>query len=201
MSSLTEEHAEKNPFRQFDRWFKEVLRADFVEPTAAILATSSGSGKPSARAVLIKEYGQDGFVFYTNYQSRKGRELGENPNATLLFYWDRLVRQVRIEGKVAKVSAAQSDNYFDLRPRESRIGAIASPQSEVIRGREELEKRVAEIRRQYEAVEKIPRPPYWGGYILKPAYFEFWQGRENRLHDRIIYVRAGYKWSIRRLAP
>jgi len=201
MNPLTEDRVEKHPYLQFDKWFKEVLKADFKEPTAVILATSTRSGKPAARAVLMKEYNKEGFVFYTNYNSRKGKALRENPSAALLFYWDRLERQVRIEGKVAKVNKEQSDDYFDIRPRESRIGAIASPQSEVIDDRHVLERRVAELAKKFEAVEKIPRPAHWGGYILKPSYFEFWQGQPNRLHDRIVYILSKGNWKIKRLAP
>jgi len=201
MNLLTEDRVEKHPYLQFDKWFKDVLKADFREPTAVILATSTRRGKPSARAVLMKEYNENGFVFYTNYQSRKGRELDENPRAALLFYWDRLERQVRVEGKVSKVSSRQSDDYFGIRPRESRIGAIASPQSEVIKDRMVLEKKVAELAKKFEAIETIPRPVHWGGYTLKPTYFEFWQGQPNRLHDRIAYLLSKGNWKIKRLAP
>jgi pyridoxamine 5'-phosphate oxidase len=201
MNPLTEDQVEKNPFLQFDRWFKEMLKADFKEPTAVAVATSTKSGKPSVRMVLMKEYNDDGFVFYTNYQSRKGRELQENPKAAMLFFWDRLERQVRIEGKVQRVSQAQSDDYFNIRPRESRIGAIASPQSRVIESRAVLEKKIAALTKQYESVDIIPRPPHWGGFILKPSYFEFWQGRPSRLHDRIVYALSKGKWAIKRLAP
>jgi len=198
---LIEEQLEKHPADQFDKWFHEMLKADFKEPTAVALATSTKSGKPSVRMVLMKEYSKEGFVFYTNYQGRKGKELLENPNAALLFFWDRLERQVRIEGKVKKVSAKESDDYFNIRPRESRIGAIASTQSSVLKNRETLEKKITELTKKYEAHEIIPRPAHWGGFLLKPHYFEFWQGRPSRLHDRIAYKLSGKMWKTYRMFP
>ncbi|HXH20228.1 MAG TPA: pyridoxamine 5'-phosphate oxidase, partial [Chitinophagales bacterium] len=167
---LEEKNIEQDPFDQFDNWFKDVLNARFKEPTAVVLATSTLEGHPSARMVLMKEFSSEGFVFYTNYRSRKGRELAENPNAALLFYWDILERQVRIEGRVEKVSGKISDAYFVTRPRASRIGAIISPQSRVIESREGLEKRFAEMAKRYASSEHIPRPSHWGGYILKPHF-------------------------------
>ncbi|MDZ4846685.1 MAG: pyridoxamine 5'-phosphate oxidase [Chitinophagales bacterium] len=201
MRILIEEQLEKHPADQFDKWFHEMLKADFKEPTAVALATSTKSGKPSVRMVLMKEYSKEGFVFYTNYQGRKGKELLENPNAALLFFWDRLERQVRIEGKVKKVSAKESDDYFNIRPRESRIGAIASTQSSVLKNRETLEKKITELTKKYEAHEIIPRPAHWGGFLLKPHYFEFWQGRPSRLHDRIAYKLSGKMWKTYRMFP
>ena len=178
-----------------------MLKADFKEPTAVALASSTKTGKPSVRMVLMKEYSKEGFVFYTNYKGRKGKELLENPNAALLFFWDRLEQQVRIEGKVKKVSEKESDDYFNIRPRESRIGAIASTQSAVLKSRVTLEKKIAELTKKYEAHEVIPRPAHWGGFILKPTYFEFWQGRPSRLHDRIAYKLSGKTWKIYRMFP
>ncbi len=199
--TLDEKDIEKHPSDQFEKWFKDVLKCDFREPTAVILATCSRDAKPSARTVLMKEFSKDGFTFFTNYHSRKGRELEENPKATLLFYWDLLERQVRVEGMVEKVSDEESDKYFDFRPRESRISAIASPQSQVVENRESLESKVNELTSEFVNEERIPRPPNWGGFILKPHYFEFWQGRANRLHDRIAYVHHNKLWKIFRLAP
>ncbi len=201
METFNEKNVKKHPADQFDKWFHEMMKADFKEPTAVALATSATSGKPSVRMVLMKEYSKEGFVFYTNYKGRKGKELLENPNAALLFFWDRLERQVRIEGKVKKVSAKESDDYFNIRPRESRIGAIASMQSKVLKNREILEQKITELTKKYEAHEIIPRPPHWGGFILKPTYFEFWQGRPNRLHDRIAYKLSGKTWKIYRMFP
>ena len=199
--ALSEENTEKHPTDQFKKWYHDVLKANFKEPTAVILATSRRNGKPSVRTVLMKDFSEEGFVFFTNYQSRKGRELKQNPKAAMLFYWDTLMRQVRVEGTVQKVSPDISDKYFDSRPRQSRISAIASPQSAVIESRFDLEKKAARLESKFFGRLKIPRPANWGGYILKPTYFEFWQGRENRLHDRIIYVLAKGKWMIKRLAP
>jgi len=198
---FNEKNVAKHPADQFNKWFREMLEADFKEPTAVALATSTKSGKPSVRMVLMKEYSKEGFVFFTNYKSRKGGELLQNPNAALLFFWDKLERQVRIEGKVKKVNAQESDAYFNIRPRESRIGAIASAQSTVLKTRETLERKMAELTKQYEAHEIIPRPAHWGGYLLKPNYFEFWQGRPSRLHDRIAYKLSGKIWKTYRMFP
>jgi len=198
---LSEANAEQHPVNQFKKWFDDVLKAGFKEPTAMALATSTRNGKPSARMVLMKEFSMDGFVFYTNYQSRKGKELAQNPQASLLFYWDKLERQVRIEGAAEKVSSNVSDEYFNSRPRQSRLSALASPQSKVIEGRGVLEKKMHELESKFSGMEKIPRPRYWGGYILKPVCFEFWQGRDNRLHDRILYVLSRGRWKMKRLAP
>ncbi|GIV34934.1 MAG: pyridoxine/pyridoxamine 5'-phosphate oxidase [Chitinophagales bacterium] len=198
---LSEETIEKNPFDQFEKWFNDVLKANFKEPTAVALATCSRDLKPSVRMVLMKDFSREGFVFYTNYMSRKGREIEENPKAALLFYWDILERQVRVEGLIEKVPDSVSDKYFDSRPRESRIGALASPQSQVIASREVLEQKVAELQKQFGDNEKIPRPPHWGGYVLSPRYFEFWESRPSRLHDRIAYVLSDKTWKIFRLAP
>jgi len=201
VKALNEKNVKKHPADQFDKWFHEMLKADFKEPTAVALATSTKSGRPSVRMVLMKEYSKDGFVFYTNYQGRKSRELLENPHAALLFFWDKMERQVRIEGKVKKVSAQESDAYFNIRPRESRFGAIASAQSAVLKNRATLEKKIAALTKRYAAQEVIPRPEHWGGFILKPHYFEFWQGRASRLHDRIAYKLSGKSWKIFRMFP
>lgn len=201
LKSFDEKDAKKNPLEQFRAWFDEMLSEQFKEPGAVVLATSSKGGKPSARVVLLKQFDESGFVFFTNYQSKKGKELSENPRAALLFYWDKLERQVRIEGKVVKTNAQISGAYFDSRPRQSRIGAIASPQSKVIAGRSALEKRMKTLQHEFPDDAHIPRPDNWGGFILKPAYFEFWQGRSSRLHDRIAYSHSKGRWKISRLAP
>ena len=165
------------------------------------LVTASSNGQPSARIVLLKEFDQRGFVFFTNYESRKGQELAENPQAALLFCWLELERQVRIEGRVERVSAEESLEYFQSRPKGSQIGAWASPQSRAIPGREVLEEKIQELTARYQNEEVLPLPPNWGGYRLRPQQVEFWQGRENRLHDRILYTHTGADWRLDRLAP
>lgn len=188
-----------DPLAQFRGWFDEALAADPDEPNAMTLATATKDGRPSARTVLLKEYDEAGFVFYTNYTSRKGSELEENPYAALLFYWPKLERQVRIEGGVTKVSVEQSDKYFASRPTGSQLGAAISPQSRVIDGHELAEKfKAAESSLQG---RKVERPAHWGGYRLQPVRYEFWQGRENRLHDRIEYNFESGVWTLQRLAP
>lgn len=201
MQSLSEDSVQDNPIDQFTTWLNEAIKAEAAEATAMVLSTVSGSGRPSARVVLLKEINKQGFVFFTNYQSRKGHDLEENPFASLTFFWPALERQVRIEGKVEKVDAAVSDNYFHSRPIGSQIGAWASPQSQQIESREELEKADSKYTQQFQGLEVIPRPDYWGGYILIPDKIEFWQGRPNRLHDRIAYELNENVWLKKRLAP
>ena len=195
-----ESDADPDPFVQFQRWFDEALKAELPEPNAMTLATATPGGVPSARIVLLKEVSGGGFVFYTNYESRKGHELAANPNAALLFHWVELERQVRIEGRVSKVTPDESDAYYRIRPLGSRIGAWASLQSSVLANRQELESKVAEATQKLG--EDPPRPPHWGGYRLVPTALEFWQGRESRLHDRIDYRRdEADGWRRQRLSP
>ena len=202
VSALTKDNIDASPIRQFQTWYDEV-RAQGVSEQDAIsmtLTTAAKDGQPSARVVLLKSFDDSGFVFFTNYQSRKGRELAENPRASLLFYWSLLCRQVRIEGVVEKISAGESENYFHSRPLGSKLGAWASPQSEVVESRETLEARFAELQKSFGA--DVPRPEHWGGYRLKPNSIEFWQGRDNRLHDRLRYrLKDDGSWVIERLAP
>ncbi len=190
-----------NPFQQFRRWFEEAMNARLPEPNAMTLATVSADGRPAARIVLLKGFDQEGFVFYTNYESRKGEEMHANPNVALVFLWLELQRQVRIEGVVEKVDPAESTRYFQSRPKGSQIGAWASPQSRVIDKREELEARVQELEKEYKQASELPRPPHWGGYLVRPRLIEFWQGRVSRLHDRIQYRKTNSGWLIERLAP
>jgi pyridoxamine 5'-phosphate oxidase len=200
LNKLSEETVHKNPFKQFDDWFTQVLKLKLKEPTAMVLATVDKKARPSARVVLMKDFSSEGITFYTNYNSRKGEELRQNPSAGLLFYWAALERQVRIEGKIKKISRQESEKYFNSRQFGSRIAAWISEQSETIPNREYLEKRFTELGKKYSS-GKIPLPPNWGGYRLIPNYFEFWQGRENRMHDRICYKKQKGRWKIFRLAP
>jgi pyridoxamine 5'-phosphate oxidase len=197
--TLDEGRVDPDPIRQFQAWMNEAVAAQLPEPTAMTLATVNGRGRPSARIVLLKGVDAQGFVFFTNYESRKGKELAANPMAALTFMWKELERQVRIEGQAERVSAAESNAYYATRPLGSRIGAWASPQSDAIESRAWLEKRWEELTREHG--ENPPCPPHWGGYRILPDYLEFWQGRGSRLHDRIAYARAGERWKIARLAP
>jgi pyridoxamine 5'-phosphate oxidase len=201
LKSLDFTDVTSHPFPQFETWFQEAVAAQILEPNAMVLATVA-EGKPSARVVLLKGLTTEGFVFFTNYTSRKGVELAENPNAALCFNWLDLQRQVRIEGVVEKISEAESDAYFNSRPFSSRIGAWASPQSKIIPNRLILEENVVEFTQKYENTEGVPRPEHWGGYILLPTLIEFWQGRSSRLHDRIRYDKTEKgDWGMVRLAP
>lgn len=200
LKELDETSAAKNPFQQFDQWFQDALTAGIRDANAMTLATASLDGRPAARIVLLKGADDLGFVFFSNYQSRKGTELTENPRAALLFFWPELERQVRIEGIVEIVSRLQSEEYFASRPMESRIGAWASRQSRIISGKSFLESEFKKYQNQFSS-GSIPLPDYWGGYRLVPSKFEFWQGRPNRLHDRIEYLLVGSTWNIQRLSP
>jgi len=200
-AGLKESDADPNPIEQFRRWFDEVLAADPHEPNAMTVATTTPDGRPSARIVLLKGFDERGFVFYTNYEGRKSGELETNPYAALVFYWGELERQVRIEGRVSRVSEEESDAYFAGRPRGSQLGAWASEQSRQLQDRSALEERLRELEAEYEGRE-VPRPPFWGGYRVEPEVIEFWQGRENRLHDRLVYRRSDDDgWSRERLQP
>jgi len=198
---LDEAALHPDPIAQFGKWYDEAVAAQLPMAHALVLATVTKDGKPSARVVLLKDYGPRGFVFYTNYNSPKAQDLSKNPSAALVFYWTELERQVRIEGAVEKISEEESDRYFRARPRDSQISAAASEQSEVIGSREELERRAGEIEQRYQG-RAVPRPLFWGGYTLKPTEIEFWQGRSARLHDRFLYMlQPDGKWVIKRLQP
>ena len=199
LASLEVSDVAASPFNQFDAWFGEAMKAELPEPNAMTLATCDAAGRPSARVVLIKGFDERGMVFFTNYQSRKGQDLAANNRAALLFFWPELERQIRIEGRVETVSAADSDAYYQSRPALSRIGAWASPQSQVLASRTELEARFAAFSAEHG--ENPPRPAHWGGYRVVPSFFEFWQGRRSRLHDRICYRLADGEWKLLRLAP
>lgn len=197
LSKLT---AGDDPITLFADWFRAAKEAGIFLPEAMTLATTSADGRPSARMMLLKEFDERGFVFYTNYESRKGDELAANPYAALILYWNILERQVRIEGKVARLTAEASSTYFRGRPRGSQLGAWASDQSRAVESREALEARFREHERKFEGGD-VPLPPYWGGFRLVPDRIEFWQGRLNRLHDRLLYVRDGNAWKVTRLQP
>lgn len=198
---LDERLIDPDPIKQFQSWFNDAIAAGVPLPEAMTVATATRNGKPSARVLLLKQVDETGFVFFTNYRSAKARDLDSNPQAALVFYWPELERQVRVEGKIARTSAVESQVYFQTRPRDSQIGAWASPQSEVISGRETLEQRFAELEQLY-CDREVDCPEHWGGYRLTPARIEFWKGRAGRLHDRILYERAADGvWTIKRLAP
>lgn len=196
---LLESNVSKDPFIQFKIWFDLVVKAEVIEPNAMTIATSTKHGIPSARMVLLKGFDETGFTFFTNYESRKGKELLDNPLASLLFWWREFERQVRIEGTIEKISRKDSEEYFNVRPLKSRYGALSSNQSEIVKNREVLEKRFSDLEKQFG--ENPPTPENWGGYKLLPNKFEFWQGRRDRLHDRICYEKVNNDWKIYRLQP
>lgn len=198
---LLEGKAEKDPFRQFSKWWKQALESDIDEVNAMTLATASADGMPAARIVLLKDFDEKGFTFFTNYTSYKGQQLAENPRACLVFFWKELERQVRITGLVEKIDEAASTEYFLSRPAESQVGALASPQSRVIESREWLDENYRQLKKQFKE-QPVKRPEHWGGYIVKPVIIEFWQGRPGRLHDRLQYsVLDDGSWKMERLAP
>lgn len=200
LNKLDESDVNENPFVQFGLWFNEAQNAEVIEPNAMVLATATTDGRPSARVVLLKEFNEFGFSFFTNYQSRKAEQLDKNSFAALVFFWPELERQIRIEGKISRISEQENDEYFNTRPEGSKIGAWVSPQSRVVMGRNFLESIKVIIESQFSG-KPISRPANWGGYRLTPHLFEFWQGRPNRLHDRIQYTLEKDKWVIERLAP
>jgi len=197
---LLEGDLDPDPVRQFEQWFAAAAQAGVRAPEAMAVATATPDGRPSQRMVLLKHFDDDGFVFFTGYESRKGHDLAANPHAALLFYWDPLGRQVRIEGPVERTTRDESERYFHSRPRGSQIAALASSQSGVLDSRDNLDARVAELERELEGRE-VPLPPAWGGFRIRAETFEFWQHRENRLHDRLRYRRDGDRWTIQRLSP
>ncbi|MCG6958728.1 pyridoxamine 5'-phosphate oxidase [bacterium BMS3Abin03] len=200
IKELSEDDVLSNPFEQFNVWFDEANQTEIVEPTAAILSTVGENNHPSARTILLKEVNEKGFVFYTNYESKKAKDIASNPNISLLFLWKEQQRQVRIVGQSEKISREESEKYFRTRPRESQIGAWASHQSSVIPDRKSLDNKFEEYRKKF-GDKEIPLPDFWGGYVIIPNYFEFWQGRPGRLHDRICYKFEDQEWRIFRLAP
>ncbi|MEJ7624032.1 MAG: pyridoxamine 5'-phosphate oxidase [Pyrinomonadaceae bacterium] len=198
-AGLDESALAANPFEQFAAWMRDTLNADIIDPNAMTVATVSEDGRPSARVVLLKYFDDTGFAFFTNYDSKKGRDLLSNPNTVFHFFWPQLDRQVAVYGRVEKTTREESKKYFLSRPVESRLGAWASNQSQVIASRAILEERVADLRERFG--DEVPLPPFWGGFRLTPDKFEFWQGRQNRLHDRIVYELASGTWDISRLSP
>ena len=200
LRSLSENDVNKNPMKQFAAWWDDAIDSNIEEVNAMTLATVNEQGYPSSRIVLLKDFNENGFVFFTNYESRKGKSLSIHPKVSIVFFWKELERQIRVEGVVEKISEEESTAYFTSRPVESKIGAWASPQSEVIESRDFLESRFKNFEEKYSEIE-IPKPPHWGGYIVKPSRIEFWQGRPGRLHDRIEYNKNNEGWTIDRLAP
>ena len=200
-ASLDSQDVRPNPIDQFNAWFSEALKAQVIEPNALTLSTVTEDGRPSGRIVLLKGVENGKFIFFTNYQSQKGKELEKNPSCALTFFWPDLERQVRIEGVAARLDERASESYFQSRPRGSQVGAWSSPQSSIIQSREILEARVREIERKFEGKDVLPKPHQWGGYEVDPHEIEFWQGRESRLHDRIVYTKLDNQWKIHRLAP
>ncbi|MGL4608650.1 MAG: pyridoxamine 5'-phosphate oxidase [Trueperaceae bacterium] len=198
--ALAADHMHANPTEQFKLWLQEAIAAEMLEPTAMTLATVSNDGQPSARTVLLKEVDERGFVFYSNYESRKARDMKGNPKAALLFFWDKLERQVRIEGHITKLAKEESETYFHSRPHGSQLGAWVSKQSEVIPNRKLLEDKMLELEKTFQEGQ-VPLPEFWGGYRLAPEVLEFWQGRPNRLHDRLRYSKQKDTWHIERLSP
>lgn len=199
--SLDQSNVNKNPIDQFTKWFQEAIKSEALEPNAMTLSTVTDAGKPSARIVLLKGVEENKFLFYTNYQSQKGKELDANPACALTFFWPELERQVRIEGICLRVDEKVSETYFKSRPRTSQIGAWASPQSSLIKSRSLLDARAKEIETRFKDRPVLPKPHQWGGYAVEPLELEFWQGRPSRLHDRIVYYKTDNIWSIHRLAP
>ena len=200
-STLDTGSVAKDPITQFERWFDEAMESKVPEPNALTLSTVSEDGRPSGRIVLLKGVEKGKFIFYTNYQSQKGKELENNPACSLTFFWPELERQVRIEGVAVRADSPSAEKYFQSRPRESQVGAWASPQSAIIANREILEERVKKIQEKFKDVEKLPKPNQWGGYEVEPNESEFWQGRPNRLHDRIVFTKVDGQWRVHRLAP
>ncbi|SEK55687.1 pyridoxamine 5'-phosphate oxidase [Parapedobacter koreensis] len=201
MGQLNEDGILPDAIAQFRKWFDEAIERQVMEPNAMTLSTVSTTGRPSSRIVLLKQLDDSGFGFFTNYQSQKGMELATNPYAALLFFWPELQRQVRVAGRVEKMSAALSETYFQSRPKGNKLGSVASPQSQEIAGRDVLDAHLAQLEAQYQDTEYIPRPTHWGGYWLVPDSLEFWQGGRSRLHDRLVYEKQGEHWTIKRLAP
>lgn len=197
---LEENSLPRDPLQLFQSWFAAAIESPILDPTAFVLSTTDHSGNPDSRIVLLKDYGSEGFTFFTNYNSKKGKDLQHNPHVSVLFYWSEFERQIRIKGKVEKVSRTESENYFKQRPREAQIGAWCSSQSEPVASREQLDQRFQEFTTKF-AEQDIPVPDFWGGYRLHPEYFEFWQGRPNRLHDRISYNLINNLWVMNRLNP
>jgi pyridoxamine 5'-phosphate oxidase len=200
-ASLDISSTHKNPVAQFEQWFKEAMDAKVLEPNAMNLATISETGRPTSRIVLLKGIEREQFLFYTNYQSQKGKELEANPECALNFFWPELERQVRIEGIAQRVDDQRSEEYFQSRPRGSQVGAWASPQSAIIKDRQLIEERVKEIEKRFEGETVLPKPKQWGGFAVEPFEIEFWQGRASRLHDRLVYTKVDDQWTVNRLAP